>query len=81
MPINIILHISGEAPIIGEIDNMPSPDDTILTVNNPRQRDGKDLSYLTADQVSAVIWPWDKINFVEILSSEQEEEIISFVRE
>lgn len=81
MPINIVLHISGEAPIIGEIDKMPSPDDTILTVNNPRQRDGKDLGYLTADQVSAVIWPWDKINFLEILSSEQEEEIITFVRE
>lgn len=81
MPINIILHISGEAPIIGEIDTMPSPNDTILIVTNPRQRDGKDLTYISADQISAVIWPWDKINFLEILPSEQEEEIISFVRE
>ncbi len=81
MPINIILHISGEAPITGEIDKIPSPNDTILIVSNPRQRDGKDLTYISADQIAYVVWPWDKINFLEILPSEQEEEIIGFVRE
>jgi len=81
MAISVILHISGEEPIIGEIDELPNPTDVILIVRGPRRRDGKDLSYLAADEISAVVWPWDKINFLEILPSEEEEEIISFVRE
>ena len=80
MPINVILHISGEEPIIAEIEEMPTPTDTLLIVNNPRKRDGKDLAYLATD-VTTVIWPWDKINFLEVMPSEAEEEIIGFVRE
>ncbi|MFN2145799.1 MAG: hypothetical protein ACK2T7_10630 [Anaerolineales bacterium] len=81
MAISVILHISGEEPIIGEIDEMPGPEDVILNVRNPRRRDGKDLQYLAAHEVASVIWPWDKINFCEVLPSEEEEEIISSVRE
>ena len=81
MPISVILHISGEEPIIGEIDEMPLASDNILIVRNPRKRDGKELTYITAEEVSSVIWPWDKVNFLEILPSEEEEEIIGFVRE
>jgi hypothetical protein len=81
MVINVILHISGEEPIIGEIEEMPTPQDVILLVKNPRRRDGRDLTYLGAEEISYVVWPWDKINFLEILPSEQEEEIIGFVRE
>jgi hypothetical protein len=81
MPISVILHIANEEPIAGEIEIMPEPGDTVLIVMNPRRRDGKDLSYLTASEVTSVIWPWNKINFLEILPSEEEEEIIGFVRE
>ncbi|MBN2045823.1 MAG: hypothetical protein JW757_12435 [Anaerolineales bacterium] len=81
MAISVILHISGEEPIVGEIDEIPKPNDVILNVRNPRRRDGKDLQYLAAQEVSSVVWPWDKINFLEILPSEEEEEIISAVRE
>jgi hypothetical protein len=81
MPISVILHIANEEPIAGEIEEMPEPGDTVLIVSNPRRRDGKDLPYLTAQEVTSVIWPWEKINFLEILPSEEEEEIIGFVRE
>lgn len=81
MPISVILHISGEEPIAGEIDEMPNPGDTVLIVKNPRKRDGKDLTYISASDVTHVIWPWDKINFLEILPSEEEEAVFSFVRE
>ena len=80
MAIKVILHISGEEPIVGEIEEMPTPGDTVLIVSNPNKRDGKDLPYLDTD-VTTVIWPWDKINFLEIIPTEAEEEIIGFVRE
>lgn len=80
MSTTVILHITNEDPIVGEIDDMPSPTDNILIVKNPRKRDGKDLHYVDAD-VTTVIWPWDRVNFLEILPSEEEERIIGFVRE
>jgi hypothetical protein len=76
----IILHISGETAISGEIDEMPKPTDTLLVVNNPRTRDGKDLHYIEAN-VSKVIFPISKLNLIEILQGDEEEKIIGFVRE
>lgn len=80
MSISVILHIANEEPIIGEIDEMPTPSHTLLTINNPRKRDGKDLHFI-AENVTTIIWPWEKINFLEIISSDEDEEIIGFVRE
>lgn len=80
MTISVILHVANEDPIVGEIEEMPSATDVLLTVANPRRRDGKDIHYIDAD-VTTVIWTWDRINFLEILPSEEEEKIIGFVRE
>ncbi len=76
----ILIHISNEDPVLGEIDNLPAPTDITLIVKNPRRKDGKDLPYLDAN-VSTVIWPFSRINFVELMPSSEEEEIISFIRE
>lgn len=76
----ILIHISNEDPVLGEIDNLPAATDITITVKNPRRRDGKDLPYLDAN-VSTVIWPFSRINFVELMPSGEEEEIISFIRE
>lgn len=80
MAITVIIHISNEDPIVAEIEELPSPNDKVLIVANPRKRDGKDLHYIDAD-VTTVIWPWDRVNFLEVLPSVEEEKIIGFVRE
>ena len=80
MAISIILHISGEASIVGEIDELPKNTDTIITVNNPRMRDGKDVNYIEPN-VTKVIWPLAKVGLIEILESEEDEALIGFVRE
>lgn len=76
----ILIHIMNEDPILGEINELPAPTDQIITVRNPRRRDGKDLHYLQAN-VTEVIWPLMRIAFIEIIPGEEEEEIIGFVRE
>lgn len=76
----IILHVSGEISIIGEVEVLPKPDDNLIIVSNPRTREGKELHYIQSDVVQ-VIWPIAKISFIEIISSEEDEEIIGFVRE
>lgn len=80
MAITVIIHITNEDPIVAEIEEIPSVSDKVLIGTNPRKRDGKDLHYIDAD-VTTVLWPWDRINFLEILPSEEEEKIIGFVRE
>ena len=80
MPYSIILHISGETAIAGEIEELPKPADTIILVMNPRQKDGKDLHYLDSN-VTKVIWPLTKVSFIEILEGTGEEKIIGFVRD
>ena len=80
MPHTIILHIAGEPPIVGEVEDLPKPADTLLIVSNPRLRDGKDVHYLEHNVVK-VIWPVEKLSLIEVLESEEEENLIGFVRE
>lgn len=79
MPL-MLLHVKNEDPILCEMDDYPSPSDTLLIIKNPRRRDGKDIHYLDPS-VTTVIFPIERINFVEVLPGAEEEEIISFVRE
>lgn len=80
MTYSVILHVQGEEPIFGEIEKLPNPSDVLLTVNNPRRIDGKDLHYL-AENVITVVWPISRLNFLEILPAKEDVDIISFVRE
>lgn len=80
MAYTVLVHISNEDPVVGEVEDLPTPADVTITIRNPRRRDGKDLPYLQAD-VTTVVWPWSRINFLEVLPSGTEEEIIGFVRE
>ena len=80
MSIPVLIHISGEDAVRGEVDEIPTSTDTNITVNNPRLRDGKDLRYLL-DNVVTVVYPMHRIMFIEILPSAEEEKIIGYVRE
>ena len=80
MAYSVLLHIPGDLPVLCEVEELPKPTDTIVTVSNPRQRDGKDLHYLEANVVK-VVFPLARISMVEILESQEEEKIIGFVRE
>jgi hypothetical protein len=76
----LLIHIQNEDPVLGEVDELPAAGDTLLTVKNPRRKDGKDLHYLDAN-VTSVMFPVARINFIEVMPTGEEEEIIGFVRE
>ena len=80
MAYSVILHIVGEPSILGEVDELPKPSDNLIIVSNPRLRDGKDVHYLEHNVVK-VIWPLEKLALIEVLESEEEENLIGFVRE
>lgn len=77
---SVIVHFMNEDPVVGEIDTLPTPIDNLVSVKNPRKKDGKDIPFLEPN-VTMVVWPLSRISFIEIMSSGSEEDIISFVRE
>lgn len=80
MTIILVLHLTGEEPVIGEAEDVPAPTDISVRINNPRRMDGKELHYLS-ENVTVVIYPMTRVNFIEVLPSRDEEELIGFVRE
>jgi hypothetical protein len=76
----VIVHIIGEDPVVGEIDQAPQPNDNFIVVSNARRRDGKDVSYL-APGCEAVLYPWSRVTFVEYMVSEDDRgDVIDFFR-
>ncbi len=80
MPHTVMIHVLNEDAVVAEMDRLPEPADQVLIVSNVRRRDGREVSYVLPE-TNTVIYPWARIHCVEILPSETEEEIISFVRE
>ncbi|HSH01376.1 MAG TPA: hypothetical protein VLL52_02585 [Anaerolineae bacterium] len=80
MAISILLHIANEDAVACEIEELPPPESNIITVYNPVRRDGKDLHYLEPN-VNILIVPFSRVNFIQVLPSEDVEEVIGFVRD
>lgn len=80
MAVPVIVHIANEEPIACELEELPGPEAQSVTLNNPRRRDGKDLHYLEED-VTKIIIPLHRINFIQVMPAAEAEEIIGFVRE
>jgi len=75
----LIVHVLNEEPIVGEVERLPQPQDTLLSLYRPRRRDGRPIPYLDVD-VTTVYIPLARVSLIELLPPE-EEEIIGFVRE
>lgn len=80
MPKTVVLHLTGEDPLLADLDRDPEPNDQFVRVTNMRKRDGKPVSYL-ASGVQAVIFPWHRVTFIEMMPSEEERsQVVDFFR-
>ncbi|MBN1313199.1 MAG: hypothetical protein JXB30_17455 [Anaerolineae bacterium] len=80
MTFQIQVHISGDDPVVLDVDELPNTNDQWIIGTNPRRRDQKEVSYILRE-VNQVMFPITRVNFIQILPSEQEEDIPTFVRE
>ena len=80
MPTTVQIHVNNEDPIVAEVESLPDRTDTLVVANNPRMRDGKDVRYL-APNVTTLILPVSRINFIQVLPSGDDEKVVSFVRD
>ncbi|NLE45922.1 MAG: hypothetical protein GX620_14465 [Chloroflexi bacterium] len=76
----VLIHLLNEEPILAEVAEAPQASDQVLIVSNVRRRDGREVSYILAE-ASKVVFPWTRIHCVELLRSEADEDVISFIRE
>ncbi len=76
---SIIVHIANEDAVVCEVEDLPDPTAVSMLVHNPRKRDGMDLHYLD-DDVTSLIIPWHRVNFIQVLPAGDEEDVIGFVR-
>ena len=80
MALTIVVHLRDGEPMTGEVDDYPDPEHNYLTLQNPRRLDGKDLHFI-APGVTKVLWPIHMISFIEIMPTDDSDQIIGFVRE
>ncbi|MBN2390928.1 MAG: hypothetical protein JXR84_09400 [Anaerolineae bacterium] len=76
----ILVHIMNEDAILGEIEELPDQNTPFLKLSSPRLRDGRDVSYFLPD-TNVVLLPWTRIHSIEIMPTEGEEKLVTFIRE
>jgi hypothetical protein len=69
-----------EDPVVVETDRMPEATDTCIVGMHPRRKDNKEVHYIMPD-VTTVIFPMSRINFIEVMPSAEEEEVFKPFRE
>jgi hypothetical protein len=72
---SVIIHLLNEDPIEADMEELPKENSTCIVFSNPRKRDGKNAGWVTAGARS-FIFPWSRINFIEVMTSIEEEENI-----
>ncbi len=80
MTISLLLHVAGDDPIVVDVEDLPHPQDQVLIGMNPRYRDGKEVRNVLPE-VNTIIFPWWRINFIEVLPGKEEEEVYGFYRD
>jgi hypothetical protein len=78
--LSVTVHITNEDAIVCELEEIPDTKSLFLVLHNPRRRDGKDVHYLD-EEVTMMLLPWHRVNFVQLMPSAEGEQVIGFVRE
>ena len=80
MPVRVVIHINNQDPFVADIDELPGPMATNITLTNPRTRDQKSVPWIT-ERVRALVFPLVHISFLEVvITTRDEEEVEPFFR-
>ncbi len=77
---SVLLLLTDNELILGEIDQLPDPTDQFMIIHKPRKRDGSKLVQIQ-ENVPTILVPWHQISYVQLLPGSGIDEVIGFVRE
>ena len=80
MSLTLLVHIANEDPLLIEVDQLPEKSDTCIIGMHPRRRDNKEVHYILPE-VTTVIFPMTRVNFIEVMPSGEDEDLFGLVRE
>ncbi len=73
MAVTILIHLANSEPVKAEVEELPKPGDTVVMCKNPRDRGDKEFAWVD-DGVTTVLFPWWRINYIQVLPGVTEEE-------
>lgn len=71
--ISLLVHLANSEPIKLDVEEMPRPTDQVLIGRNPRDHVDRELHWVE-ESVRMIILPWWRINYIQVLPSEEEKE-------
>ncbi len=80
MPYTVLLHLLNADSVVGELEELPEPNQQFVELKSPRLRDGREVPYLLAE-TNTVLYPWLRVHCIEIMPTESDEQIITFICE
>ncbi len=69
--VSLLVHLANSEPIKLDVEELPKATDQVLIGRNPRDGADRELQWV-AENVRLVILPWWRINYVELLPSEED---------
>lgn len=76
----VLIHLLNDEPVLAEMDRLPEAADQVMIVTGVRRMDGQEVAFLQPS-AGTVIFPWARIQCVEVMGAGAEDEIVSFIRE
>ncbi|MEI7555522.1 hypothetical protein [Candidatus Chlorohelix sp.] len=67
----VILHVLNQDAIVGEMDKLPDPKDSFVSISNPRKMDNRPVTFIDK-RAKVIMFPWNQIFFIEVMESEEE---------
>ncbi|NWJ48362.1 MAG: hypothetical protein HXX08_21100 [Chloroflexi bacterium] len=67
----VILHVLNQDAIVGEMEKLPDPKDSFVSISNPRKMDNRPVTFIDK-RARVIMFPWNQIFFIEVMESEEE---------
>lgn len=76
----ILVHVANAEPVKLDVEELPQVTDQAIIGKNPRDRGDREVPWVD-EGVTTVMFPWWRINYIQILPTEEDaEEFPTFFR-
>lgn len=77
---SLILHIANQEAVIVDVEELPKPSDYMVIGNNPRDRKEEYVDWVEDNVVTIAVPIW-RINYIEVLPEQEDEEFVTLFRD